>query len=219
MTEKPNDPLSSVRLEEIKVYMLEQRNVPVLNISQGGIAVQTQKPLTIGREYIFHLRCGIRSVALGGRVIRCNLNEIAESSSGNQLTLYVSGIEFLVERNPKEITLLTIIQEHMYGEKRVGPARIVPIKKMTVDVGIPSLVKLVEIDPEGFTVESNELPDMDEIWPAMVEIRSYLLDVDCRIIQVSKKTDSDIFQMRMEFLKPGPEITTFLKKITQSPSR
>ena len=105
---------------QIKAYVLELENTPVLNISQVGLSLQTEHPLAIGQTYALHLKSAQERVILNAVVVRCHLSELGEGSDGIQKPLYHSGVEFHMERNPKEERLMYILQDNLYGEKRLG---------------------------------------------------------------------------------------------------
>ena len=89
-----------------RIYLLEQRNIPVLNISQVGMALETRTPLAMGQVYAFRIRTEHFAVTLEGKVARCNLSNLAESEGGDQFALYENGVEFSLDRNKKELGLL-----------------------------------------------------------------------------------------------------------------
>ena len=200
-------------LDKIRPCVVDGRNIPVLNISQVGISLQTRTPLVIGQIYVLILKTETRSLVIDGMVVRCHLSELAESVAGGQMPLYHNGIEFHLERNPKELCLLQIIQENLYGEKRLGATRITPIKSLNVDVGRPCFIRVKQLSTEGMLVESEVLLDMDEEWYLLLQLGDAYVEVNSRIVHVSKKDEEECYLTRLEFLDLSREDAGFLERV------
>ncbi len=201
--------------DQLRPCVVDAHKIPVLNISQVGISLQTRSPLVIGQVYAFLLKTRSRSVIIDGMVVRCSLSELAESVAGGQVPLYHNGIEFHLERNPKELCLMEIIQENLFGEKRLGSSRITPIKELTVDVGRPCFSKVKRLMLEGMVVESPELLDMDEEWLILLQVGEHYVEVNSRIVHASKRDEEDTYVTKLEFLNLAKEDAVFLESVIQ----
>ncbi len=184
----------------IKAYLLEATDLPVLNISQVGLSLETNAPFIIGQHYVLNLKSRAQKVLMDGMVVRCRLNELAETMTGTQLPLYHNGFEFQIERNPKETRLLNILQDNLYGEKRLGASRIKPMHKLVADVGRPCFTAVKKLEKTGMLVEGPELLDMDEMWPVLLQNGEDGVELDCHIVLGSRKDGSSNYLMLLEFL-------------------
>jgi len=194
----------------LKAYVLEGKNLPVLNISQVGLSLETSAPLIIGQQYVLNLRSRDQNVLLDGMVVRCQLSELAETVSGNQLPVYQNGFEFQLERNPKELRLLNILQDNLYGEKRLGASRIKPMHRLFADVGRPCFSEIKKLEKTGMYVEGPELLDMDEIWPILLQNGEDGLELECHIVLGSRKEGASNYEMLLEFLNLNEKESLFL---------
>ena len=210
MTYETQPQWPSGAMDALRVYLVDALGIPVLNISQVGMAVQSEKPFTIGSLYTFRLECEGLKVLLDGKVVRCQLAELAESTSGERFPLYQTGVEFHLQRNPKEVGLLSIIRANLYGEKRLGSTRIVPRKKLTADVGRSCFPKVLDLSDGGIRVESQELLDMDEEWPLVIQLGEKSVDVNCRIVHASKKSQTAVYDLQLEFVNAASDVTALL---------
>lgn len=206
-------PTGTLSFDDIRAYMLEAADAPIINIGQKGMALQTVEPLTIGNNYYFRIKCGQMSVTLLGQVVRCHLNELAVVSTGGQQPLYHNGVSFNIERNPIEIALLDILQENRRGEKRTD-FRIAPVKDMLADVARSSFM-VKEFDESGVLLESTHLPDLDEDWPLMILVGPESFRVDCRVIYASKKSDSPNFATRLEYPELDEALARFIRSVAR----
>lgn len=189
----------AMTLEQIRVCILIERDLTVLNISQNGLAVQTVKPLTMGQVYSLQLTCEGKSVTLDGEVARCNLSEIAETVNGIQEPCYLNGLHFAMNRNPLELSLLDILYSNTMGEKRRS-TRIKPLQRMTLDIGNPCFTRVKSFTERGILLQSTELIDLDRDWNLMIQADGRSLVINGRVVHASKKTNELTYSIQVEFI-------------------
>jgi len=206
--------MTPLNLTQIGISIVVDLNVPVLNFSQGGLAIQTEHPLTMGGIYQFKLAHDEKSVTLDGEVVRCNLTELAESVSGEPMTLYLNGIRFMIERNPIELSMLDILTDHMVGEKRATP-RTKPRKKMVVDIGRSCFTQVHSITMGSALLECRELLDMDQDWNLMIQAEGRNVNIPARVLHASKKDAAESYEIHVEFYRPGREALIFLEDLAK----
>jgi hypothetical protein len=77
-----------------------QRNVPhslntkIINISVGGVAIETTKKLERNKEYDLRINHGGNALRLKGRVIWAVLTRIEKKESGDIIPVYKAGMKF-----------------------------------------------------------------------------------------------------------------------------
>lgn len=77
-----------------------QRNVPhslntkIINISVGGVAIETTKKLERNKEYDLRINHGDNALRLKGRVIWAVLTRIEKKESGDIIPVYKAGMKF-----------------------------------------------------------------------------------------------------------------------------
>ena len=77
-------------LGELRGEVMVFQPMSILDISIGGVQVETAFPLQLDSLHDFRLTLGDRSVVLKGRVARCEVGDIEEERVG-----YRTGIEFI----------------------------------------------------------------------------------------------------------------------------
>ena len=202
-------------LADVGVYLLVAQDATILNLSQGGMAVETVHPLIIRKAYRFCINAGSSTVILDGEVVRCNLVEVTENEAGDSVPMYHNGIQFLIERNPIEISLLEIMQANLAGEKRMASQRVVPLHNLKADIGHTCMSRLVQFSGDGLVFESDALWDMDQNWPLMIQVGSTSLTVSGRVVNASKRSDHASYSSRIEFLDLSPDEMTYLEKVKE----
>lgn len=66
----------------------------VLNLSPGGMALEAESWLQVGRSYTVTLRHESETVQLRGRVVWSKLGRTRKTEKGEVLPVYTSGLEF-----------------------------------------------------------------------------------------------------------------------------
>ena len=89
MTERKRDtervPVSSLP-GEVKVY----QPMAILDVSHGGVQIETPFPLQLDSLHDFRIALGDRSIVVKGRIAHCHIGELKEG-----IVLYRSGVEFV----------------------------------------------------------------------------------------------------------------------------
>lgn len=197
-------------LDQLRVCVVVASDLHVLNISQSGCALQTEKPLTMGKIYSLQMMFDSQSVTIDGEVARCNLSEIADFPDGHQSPLYLNGIHFQIDRNPLELSLLDILHDNILGEKRRMGHRVRPLRTIIAHVGRPCFSAIEELTSTGILLESTELIDLDQDWELMIQAAGHSVRVPVRVLHASKRDDAAHYDMKMEFLPLSEDQRAFL---------
>jgi len=79
---------------EINGKMLLAKYVRILDISLGGISIQTEKRMNIGSEYILKIESKGKILPVKGKVVWSFLGESISDTKGNIIPLYTAGMQF-----------------------------------------------------------------------------------------------------------------------------
>jgi len=71
---------------EVKVY----QPMTILDISKGGLQIETPFPLLIDSLHEFRISLGEQSIVVKGRIAHCHIGELNEGA-----VLYRTGVEFI----------------------------------------------------------------------------------------------------------------------------
>ncbi|MDJ0835313.1 MAG: PilZ domain-containing protein [Acidobacteriota bacterium] len=199
-------------LEDIRVYAVDPVDARVIDISQGGMAVETIVPLHMGEQYRFKISVANSSVSLDGEVIRCSLQQLSEDVEGHNVPVYLNGVRFLIQRNPLEISLLEVLHANVVGERRTSP-RLKPQMMMRVEIAHPLNSIIKELGEDGLTMESDIIPDMDEERNLLLQAGYETLILPTRVLHVSKKEGFDSYNTRLEFTSVGEHESAVLSAL------
>ncbi len=68
--------------------------VEIIDMSFGGVALKLDRRLNIGREYLFKLEDGKKSIDVQSIVVRCRLSGIEQKFTGEKVSIYTAGMRF-----------------------------------------------------------------------------------------------------------------------------
>lgn len=84
----------SLRTESVSCKIVSATEVKVLNISMTGVALEVNKRLNIGSQYMLGLASADAAVSLKGNVVWSRLTESKQNGRGDIVPIYNSGIQF-----------------------------------------------------------------------------------------------------------------------------
>lgn len=67
----------------------------VVNVGQGGLALETPHGLTVGHTYLFKVRLGDKYLRLSGRIQWCRLTATETDGDSQALPIYRAGVALL----------------------------------------------------------------------------------------------------------------------------
>ncbi len=88
----------------IRGDILNSKNIEVLNISDGGAAIESGKRLELGREYTIRIRCGGSEFRIRVLVVWAELIS-KERPDGSIVPVYKAGVQFR-DMSPEKETLI-----------------------------------------------------------------------------------------------------------------
>jgi hypothetical protein len=81
-------------LMEIDSKISLAHKTEIINISLGGVALETDRRLNLGREYVIKLGCTGNSIDLKGVIVRCELSKIEKINDREGVPIYTVGMMF-----------------------------------------------------------------------------------------------------------------------------
>jgi len=81
-------------VHDISGVFLFDADATVLNLSLGGMALESSHPLQVGRRYSFRIRDGAELVTLSGVVAWCNLRRTRRVEGDEIVPCYHAGVRF-----------------------------------------------------------------------------------------------------------------------------
>ncbi len=202
-------------VHDLNGSLLFRFDVTVLNLSLAGIAVETTRPLKLGKVYSMRFGSGPESVDLDGIVRWCHLVGTRPGSVGGALNLYQAGLAFDGTLTEKSERLLEFMKEHVVLSvtKRV-------IGRFKLQAGAPvELAARYDFEVEklslsGMLVKTRLVPEIDSAFDMEIRFRGTTLEVEGRIAYAERLGGTEAepeAALGVEFLDMGEEKTSVLK--------
>jgi c-di-GMP-binding flagellar brake protein YcgR len=97
---------------EINGKMVLAKSVRILDISIGGVCLQTEKSLNIGGEYTLKMEGRGRVLTVRGTVAWASLTGSSVDSQGDIIPVYKAGMKFIDVSNEKMNEIVNFIEDH-----------------------------------------------------------------------------------------------------------
>jgi len=203
-----------VDVMEINGKMVLAKSVKILDISIGGVCLQTEKRLNIGSEYTLKIEGKGKVLTVKGFVVWAVLSGSSADSGGSIIPMYKAGMKFIDASDKKINEIVNFIEDH---EKDVDKQ---------VDLHAPSggrlYVRICIEDPEkavlnyqgsykaknislgGMLIESEHLLEIESKLPMEmilneeVSIKFLGRIIDCLLV---KDKDIEHYAIRVEFIE------------------
>jgi len=164
----------------------------VLDISLSGMAVETNTRLSPHRPLSLRLGNGARSMQLGGRVVWCFLHGTKALASGEQVPVYRAGIQFQNVLSPEARHLVEFLEAHaivtletrLFGRFRIADAD-------PVEVSSSAEFKVVELNPDGLTVETSLGLDPKSGCEVELQLDGATVTARTRVLEARRLADRD----------------------------
>jgi len=97
---------------EINGKMVLAKYVKILNISIGGISLQTEKRLNVGSQYTLKIEGKGKVITIKGMVVWSLLSESIGDTRGNIIPIYKAGMKFIDLSKEKSNEIAQFIEDH-----------------------------------------------------------------------------------------------------------
>jgi Tfp pilus assembly protein PilZ len=101
----------------IKGEMANAHYIKILDISLGGLLIETDKKLNIGEEYILHMEYEGQQWPVRGYIVRSTLKEWKQDDQGNTIPIYSIGMKLTSAVNEIQDLLTCIRLRLKRGDK------------------------------------------------------------------------------------------------------
>lgn len=187
--------------DDLCVYFHEAQSGVVRDLSQTGMALESEHSLHIDQQYAFLLHNPRTSILLDGKVVRCELTDV----SGEE-PLYLIGVHFLFGRDPQEVRLLDLMRRNTgEEEKRSGGPRVRLNLGLMVDIGRPGIERVTKLTPQGLEMLCQRPPEPEDEWDLMLKIEDEAFVIDCHTLETSHREEEEGFRIKVEFRRLAQE--------------
>jgi hypothetical protein len=199
---------------EISGKMVLAKSVKIIDISIGGVCLQTEKRLNVGSEYTLKMEGKGRVLTVKGFVAWALLSGSSADSVGNIIPLYTAGMKFIDASGEKMTEIVNFIEDHKKDvDKRVDLykpsgsrlyARICIEDPEKAELNYHGSYKVKDISLGGMLIESEHLLEIESILPMEVILNEEIsIKFSGRIINFLLVKDKDIehYEIRVEFIQ------------------
>lgn len=150
-------------------------NVELLNLSIGGVAIELNDSLSIGKEYTIQLMDKGKPIELKGTVALCVIKESGKDLVDKSVNVYHAGIKFDDIFTGKTSSLFDFIEANksMPSKVRLRGIRVAIKSNKNAILCDPSGYKVKTISPFGMLIETTQMMNPEERFP----MELYLTDI------------------------------------------
>lgn len=195
-------------VHDITGVFLFDVDAKVLNLSLGGMALESSRSLQVGRRYSFRIRDGAELVTVSGVVAWCNLRRTLRTEGDEVAPCYHAGVRFEGILTSTAEDLGRLIEENAVvevGQRIYGRFRVEPDSPLSVATQVDFEVRKISLS--GMLVETELEVDLEARVQLEVSLVNGLYACRGRVAYArppqhpwEKRT-----QIGVEFLDPPPE--------------
>ena len=175
--------------------------VEVVNLSLGGMALETREYLESGRDYVLRVNDGRQSISLTGTVVWCSLRRTVKAERHDVLPVYRAGFKFQVisGRRLRELW-------HFIRRNSTVPLQDSAEARYPIDLtSVPWLTsnyrcKVMRLSLSGMLVESTFSPELNDRYGMELLLKRHTCETTGRIASLPRPGRSgDMDQIGVEF--------------------
>lgn len=201
--------------------------IRVINVSLGGMALETNSYLQFGRGYTVRLEGGGQSLSLTGTVAWCSLRETTKSLEGEILPVYRAGLQFEALSGEYSRELWDLIRRHALIEIEDSV-----LGRFKVDLPSSPLMgsshdfAVRKLSLSGLLIETDFEPELDSRFDLQIQLGPRRWGTRARVASIpraGRRSEGVLAQVGLEFcsLEPGrvSELKSFIDtRLKGSPS-
>ena len=189
--------------------------VRVVNLSLGGMALETNDYLQFGRRYSVNLDNGGRRVTLVATVAWCRLRSTKKNPSGEVVPVYRAGLRFQVLAGERLHELWEIIRDHAVVEVDDSVfGRFAPEQPKVVELDSDYRFSVRKLSLSGMLIETDFVPELEARLPLEVMLRNSPWKALARVASVpnlGRRAIGELTQVGVEFYGLDSESRAALK--------
>ena len=159
----------------------------VINLSLGGLALETSSYLQFGRNYSLRLKGESSDLALTGTVAWCALRRTARSAAGEVLPVYRAGLRFDGLSSDKSQRLWDLIRQHALVEIEdsvLGRFRVDLPKDTRLGTSYDFAVRKLSLS--GMLIETDFEPAIDSSFQLQLRLGAAPWETRARVASLPK---------------------------------
>lgn len=182
--------------------------IRVLNMSLGGLALETNSYLQFGRAYTLKLQGGGQNLSLTGTVAWCSLGKTTRSLQGEILPVYRAGLKFAALSGDRSRDLWDLIRSHALidiEDSVLGRFKVDPPADARMGSSYDFAVRRLSLS--GLLIETDYEPDLDASFDLQIQLGTRRWRTRARVAsipRVARRSDGVRAQVGLEFCSLDP---------------
>lgn len=180
-------------------------HIRVINVSLGGMALETHSYLQFGRAYTLKLGGGEESLSLTGTVAWCSLRKTTKSVDGEILPVYRAGLKFEALSGDHTRDLWDLIRSHALLELEdsvLGRFKV----ELPADARMGSSYDFAvrKLSLSGLLIETDFEPDLDTSFDLQIRLGPRRWATRARVAsipRVGRRSEGVLTQVGLEFCR------------------
>jgi len=177
--------------------------VRVVNLSLGGMALETNDYLQFGRRYSVNLDNGGQRATLVATVAWCRLRGTKKNPSGEVVPVYRAGLRFQVLAGERLHELWEIIRDHAVVEVDDSVfGRFAPEQPKVVELDSDYRFSVRKLSLSGMLIETEFVPNLETRLPLEVSLPDSPWAALARVVSVpnlGRRSIGELTQVGVEF--------------------
>jgi Tfp pilus assembly protein PilZ len=193
-------------VQNVEGTFLYNLQAEILNMSVGGMALETRKALEIKRVYMFTIHKGDETVRIPGRVAWCVLRRTEHISDTEVVPIYHAGIQFDNVLTEQARSLLHVIEESALldvNQRLYG--RFIPSDETRVTIDSEVEFSVIKISLCGMLIETVIWAEVEDIFPMEIQLPDRRINFHGRIAFVGappkRENAAKAVHLGVEFLE------------------
>lgn len=178
-------------LEDVRGSLLFSYQCRIVNLSAGGLAVESAAPLATGRSYTLKVDHDGRQIPLSGTVAWCRLQGTRKDQEGDSVPVYAAGIELGEDSRSRGLEVLPLLAERgvIQLERRLS-GHLVPRGTSGEDAP-PATVVVRRVSRSGLVVDAPFSPDPGDVLDLWIGLEEGGLALTARVRRVRPASPRD----------------------------
>jgi hypothetical protein len=205
-------------LEDVRGSLLFSYQCRVLNLSAGGLAVESATPLAPGRSYTLKVEHDGRQIPLAGTVAWCRLQGTRKNQEGDSVPIYAAGIELGEDAQARGLEVLPLLEERgvIQLERRLS-GHLVP-RGPGGEGAAPATVVVRRLSRSGLVVDAPFSPEPGDVLDLWIGLEEGGLALTGRVRKVGRASPRDgqpWSELTVEYADVSPEDRRRLDRLLQ----
>lgn len=178
-------------LEDVRGSLLFSYQCRVLNLSAGGLAVESATPFAPGRSYTLKVEHDGRQIPLSGTVAWCRLQGTRKNEEGDSVPVYAAGIELGEDAQDRGLEVLPLLEERgvIQLERRLS-GHLVP-RGTGGEGAAPATVVVRRLSRSGLVVDAPFSPEPGDVLDLWIGLEEGGLALTARVRKVRPASPRD----------------------------